>query len=98
MTATDETLSNEVLIPLNETGTVKKQLADMLNSSINPDHSKPFGMILRQWLYGAVLRMNPLCFVQQMCDHMLLQGRRDPPMLSVYLIHSCQLISGIHVN
>ena len=42
MTATDETLSNEVLIPLNETGTVKKQLADMLNSSINPDHSKPF--------------------------------------------------------
>ena len=45
MTATDETLSNEVLISLNKTGIVREQLANMLKTSMDPNHQKKFGMV-----------------------------------------------------
>ncbi len=43
MTATDETLSDEVLISLNGTGKIKQQLAEMLENSIDPSSPKNFG-------------------------------------------------------
>ena len=43
MTATDETLSEEVLISLNGTGRIKKQLAEMLENSIDPSSPRNFG-------------------------------------------------------